>query len=394
MNISIRYALITAALVAAAKAAPFMAVGDSAELFATGVAGVRFDDNILLANSQGKLADGTDAKISDVIFDLTPGLEFDFGKNAQTQGSITVADAFSLYTQHSAYNTNLGQGDFITKYDDGKTKLSANAGYHELNQNTPDIRGLIRRDVSTLGANGETRFSEKTGFGAGVEYSHENYHPVNYVDDDTFTVPLDLYYSLTPKVDLSLGYQYRDYQVKNNLALSSIDNFYSVGARGEFTPKLTGKFAIGVTQRRFSGQSTVPGTQTGLGLDASFAYEFSPKTTLQFGASNDFGTSPTGAQQKNLTINAAAIVRLNEAWTVNAGISYRGINYYALDTGNIATTTTGRTDDYYEATVGGAYVVNANLRIVGGYTYRKYKSQISASEFNNNVFSVAANLRY
>jgi len=40
------------------------------------------------------------------------------------------------------------------------------------------------------------------------------------------------------------------------------------------------------------------------------------------------------------------------------------------------------------------YIVNANVRILGGYTYRNYSSDIAASEFKNNVFSVAANFRY
>ena len=35
-----------------------------------------------------------------------------------------------------------------------------------------------------------------------------------------------------------------------------------------------------------------------------------------------------------------------------------------------------------------------NIRFVGGYVYRNYSSPISASEFTNNVFSIAANLRY
>jgi hypothetical protein len=38
--------------------------------------------------------------------------------------------------------------------------------------------------------------------------------------------------------------------------------------------------------------------------------------------------------------------------------------------------------------------VNANIRIVGGYSYKSYTSVLSGSEFKNNVFSVAANFRY
>ncbi len=379
MNKTIRYVLTTAAIAVASQAAPFMAVGDGAELFATGVLGVRVDDNIFLANN----------KTSDTIFDITPGVELDFGKNSQTQGSLTLADTFSNYTDHSGLNTNLFNGDFVTKYDDGKMKLGFNVGYHELNQNTVDIRAtngrLIRRDITNAGANGEVGISEITAVGAAVTYNHENYHPSNYVDSDTLTVPLNFYYKWTPKVDLSAGFQYRDYQAKNNLAADSTDNFFNVGARGEFSPKFTGKFAIGYTQRRFSGSNL--GNQSLVGLDSSFAYEFSPKTTIQVGASNDFGTSPTGAQQKNLTGNVSVITKLTEEWSINGGLSYRGIRYYGLRTAD-------RTDDYWEGTLGASYILNANVRFVGAYVYRTYKTDILNSGFDNNVFSIAANFRY
>lgn len=351
-----------------------MAVGDGAELFATGVVGVRADDNIFLAK------DGT----SDVIFDLTPGLELDYGKNAQLQGSLTLADDFSLYTDHSNLNTNLFSGDFVSKYDDGKTKMGFNAGYHELNQNSVDVRTdgrLIRRDIGTIGANGEVGISEITAVGGAVNYVNENYHPAGYVDSETLTIPVNFYYKWTPKVDLSVGYQYRNYSVKSGPAVDSSDHFFNVGARGEFTPMLTGKVAVGYTKRNLD----VGGDESLLGIDSSLAYEFSPKTTAQIGLTNDFGTSPTGAQEKNLTANVLVTNKLDEQWSINGGVSYRRIQYAT------------RTDDYWEGTIGAAYTMSANVRLVGSYVYRNYSvgdAAFSASEFDNNVFSIAANLRY
>jgi hypothetical protein len=370
MNKSIRLVLLSAAAAVACQAAPFVAVGDGAELFATGVLGVRADDNILLANSA--------RKISDIILDITPGLELDFGKNAQTQGSLTLADAFAVYTDHSKYNTNLFAGNFVTRYDDGKMKLGFNAGYNELNQNTPDVRGLVRRDVASAGANGEVGVSEISSVGAAVTYSHENYHPANFVDSDTLTVPINFYYKWTPKTDLSLGYAYRDFQA-NNLAEDSTDHFFNIGARGEFGPKLTGKFAVGYRTINYAKSSS----QHAVGLDSSFAYELTPKSALQFGATNDFGTSPTGGKQRNLTINALVTTKLTEEFTANAGVSYRSIHYIA-----------GRTDDYWEGTLGGSYIINANIRLVGAYVYRNYNTDLVGSDFTNNVFSIAANFRY
>jgi hypothetical protein len=383
MNKTLRYVLVSASIAAISHAAPFMAVGDGAELFATGMLGVRADDNIFLSHE----------KTSSMVFDLMPGVELDFGKNAQLQGSLTLADDFVEYSNHSNLNTNLFSGDFVSKYDDGKSKFGANVGYHELNSNQVDAvtnGRLIRRDITSAGANGEASISEITAVGGAIVYVHENYHPEGYIDSDTLTVPVNFYYKWTPKVDLSLGYQYRDFQVNSGPGVNATDHFFSVGARGEFTPLVTGRVAVGYTQRHFKDATIGGSSNRSLpGVDASVAYEFTPKTTLQVGVSNDFGTSPQGQQEKNFVLNGAVISKISEEWSVNGGLSYRRINYYGS-----AIPSQNRSDDYWEASVGATYVVNANIKINGGYTYRTYQTDLLNSDFNNNVFSVAAIFRY
>lgn len=358
--------LITASLAASSYAAPFMAIGDGAELFLTGTLGVRFDDNIYLADN------GED----DIIFDINPGVELTFGKDAQLKGALTLADNFANYADNSNLNTNLFQADFLTKYDDGKMKLGFSAGYHELNQNTFQTRGLVRRDVFNAGADGEVEISQLTAVGAGVNFVHENYKRSGYTDSDSLTIPLDLFYRWTPKVDLSAGYRYRDYTV--DLGEDSTDHYFNIGARGEFTPKLTGRFTVGYNQRDLdrSGEDSM------LGLDASLAYEISPKTSLQLGASNDFGTSPQGQQQENLVFNGMITTKISEEWSLNGGLSWRSIDYGT------------RTDDYWEGLLGTMYTINANVRILASYTYRDYASDLRGADFKNNVFSVAASFRY
>lgn len=374
MKNSIRLALLSASLGASAFAAPFMAIGDGAELFLTGTLGVRSDDNILLARNEE----------SDLIFDIAPGAEITFGKNAQMKGSLIVSHTWSNYSDNSNLNTNLFNGDFVTKYDDGKLKLGFNLGYHELNQNSPDVRpvlaglqpGLVRRDIFNAGGNTEVEISQITSVGAGVSYVHENYKRTGYTDSDVLTVPLDFYYKWTPKLDLSVGYRYRDTQV--DIGSDSTDHFFNIGARGEFSPKLTGKVQVGWNQRKLDRG----GDDDQLGVEGSLAYEISPKTNLQVGASNDFGTSPQGAQQKNTTLNGLITTKVSEEWALNVGLSWRAIDYGR------------RTDDYWEGQIGTTYIINSNIRIQGAYIHRDYSSDLRAAEFKNNVFSVAANFRY
>lgn len=390
MKNTIRLALISISLGASAYAAPFMAIGDSAELFITGTLGIRSDDNIFLGSgprNPNLPVSATNPNVgeeSDIIFDINPGVELVFGKNAQLSGSLKLVDAFANYSDNSDLNTQLFSGDFVTKYDDGKLKLGFNLSYHELNQNSVDVRGLVRRDVFTTGANGEVEVSTMTSVAAGVSFTHENYKRTGYTDSDNLTVPIDFYYKWTEKLSLSAGYRYRDYQV--DIGQDSTDHFFNIGARGEFSPKLTGKLAVGFTTRDLEGRDPITGRSGGddemLGIDASFAYEISPKTSLQLGLINDFGTSPQGQQQENFILNGMITTKVSEEWSVNGGLSFRQIDYRT------------RTDDYWEAIIGTSYAINSNISIVGAYVYRKYNSDLAGSEFENNVFSVGANFRY
>lgn len=388
---SLRFALVSLSIswASLSQAAPFMAIGDGAELFLTGTLGVRVDDNIFLASGlprdPNRPASGTNRlneEIDDIIFDITPGVELTFGKDAQVKGALILSLAFANYTDNSDLNTTLFAGDFVSRYDDGKMKLGFNVGYHEVNQNSVEVRGLTRRDIFTAGADGEVEISQITSIGAGLTFTHENYHPRSFSDSDDLTVPIDFYYKWTPKVDLSLGYRFRDHDMAS-LGNDSKDHFFNVGARGEFTPKLTGRAAVGINTRKIDGPaSRGGGDETLLGADASFTYEMSPKTNLQAGISNDFGTSPQGQQQKNLTLNGMVTSKISEEWTINAGLSWRSIDYGS------------RTDDYLEGTLGTTYVVNANIRIIGAFVHRDYSSDIRGSEFKNNVFAVSAHFRY
>lgn len=374
-----RLAIVTAAFGTAASAAPFLAIGDGAELFVIGTLGVRSDDNILFSEK---------GEISDTIFDINPGVEITFGKNAAFSGSLTLVDAFANYSDNSKLNTQLFAGDFATKFDDGKMKLNFSTGYHELNQNSPDTKNLTRRDEFVVKAGSEFEVSQITSVGAAVKFNHTNYHPKSFADSDDLVVPLNFYYKWTPKVDLSAGYQYRSYEISGFTGAAatapkdSTDHFFNIGARGEFSEKLKGSVAVGVTTRKFDGG----GDETLPGVEASISYAVTPKTALNFGVTNEFGTTPQGAQQKLFSLNAGVVSEIDAQWSVNGNISHRSAEYY-----NIAKT---RTDEYFEGVVGVGYTVNSYVKINASFTYRNNDSDLTGNSFTNNVFALAASFRY
>ncbi len=369
-------AVAAAVMSSSLQAAPFLAIGDGAELFVTGTVGVRSDDNVFLSNDSGRRAGAASQVVSDTIFEITPGFDLTFGKNAQTKGSLSSGVAFSNYSDNGRLDTTLLNINFRSNYDDGKLKLNTAAGYNELNQNSVDIRGLTRRDQTFVNGGGEVSVSEKTSVAAKLSFDKLNYKRAGYSDTETLEVPLNVFYKVSPKVDMSLGYRYRDTQVQ--IGSDSQDNYFNVGARGEFSPKLTGSFNVGYNQRSLTRGKD----QDLFGFEADLAYELTPKTMLNFGASNDFGTSASGDQQKNFSLNGRVSTKVSEVWTLGGGLSYRAIDYLT------------RTDDYVEGQISATYVVNAYVGISGAYAYRNNSSDLRGSEFTNNVFSLSANFRY
>ena len=359
--------LLASTLSVGASAAPFLAAGDGAELFLTAMVGVQADDNIYLSNSA----------IDDTVFNINPGLDFRFGEGAQTKGSFKVVEAISRYSDNDQLDTELLSVSFNSSYDDGKTKFNTSASFAELNQNTFDVRGLTRRDATNVKLGGEVSVTEKSSIGVDVAYSKTDYKvATGYSDLKTFTVPVTYYYNVTEKVDLTAGFRYRD--TDNQKSVDSKDYAYRLGFRGEFTPKVTGSLAAGFGSREFDSG----GDESILDLEGALNFLLTEKTTLQVNASNDFGNSGSGAEQKTFSVGGNLSTKATDQWTVRAGATMRKLDYYT------------RNDDYFEFNLGADFVLNEYVTIIGAYAYRKYDSELVGSDFKNNVFSIAASLRY
>src|SRR5690349_6658879 len=98
-----RLAVLAALLSLSAKAAPFMAVGDGAELFVTSSLGVQFDDNIYLDSNN---------ESDDTIWSFTPGVDLVFGKGSATTGNVYYREEIRRYSDHDNQNTELSSLGF------------------------------------------------------------------------------------------------------------------------------------------------------------------------------------------------------------------------------------------------------------------------------------------
>jgi hypothetical protein len=362
---------LSAGLGLSATAAPFMAVGDNAELFVTASAQVQFDDNIYLDSTN---------ESDDTIMSFTPGVDLVFGKGSVTRGNAYYREEIRRYSDNDVQDTELTNLGVNSSYDNGVTKAGFNASYAQVAQNDNDLNPvgtIVRRKLTNLGANVEFGISEKTSLAAGISFNKTDYGPASYSDSDIWSLPVDVYYKASPKMDWSLGYRYRSTDLSGS-GTDSTDHFINVGARGEFSPKLVGQVRVGLSQRSFD----VGDDDTQLGFDSNLTYAFSEKTVYRFNMSNDFGSSGTGDSTETFRIGLSASNKLSEQWSFTGGLSLNKTDYPT------------RSDDFLEGQLAVTYNLNAIVNFGASYTYRDNSSDSAVAEFTNSIFAFGANIRY
>lgn len=371
MNLTAR-ALALASLVGlSAQAAPFAAVGDNAELFLTADVSMEVDDNIFLRRAG--------LEVDDLIWKFTPGVDFKFGKDSLTSGNVFYTHSFHRYSDTSNQNTDLPSIGINSKYSNGKTKVDFGAGYKETASNEASAPGaILEKNITDARLLGEFGLSQKTVLAAGVRYESEELPAGGvYRDSDKFTIPLDVYFEYSPKLEANVGYQYRNTDLSGN-AVDFKDHFFSVGARGEFTPKLTGQIRVGYVTRDFSNNRD----ESDIGAKADLTYSASEKTSFTVGVASDFETTPTGENNQVKSLNLGLNSRIDEQWGWNADVSFRSMDYAT------------RTDDMVSIGGGFSYTYSEALRFAGRFVHKTQDSPLAAASWDNNVFSLTANLRY
>lgn len=366
MPAPLRRLLLGAAIPAAANAAPFLALGDQAGIFFTHSSEVRYDDNIYFLN----------VPTGDLIFGNRPGLELVFGKKAAIGGKLGAGETFTRYLRADGVDTRFFDGNGSVTYTGSKLQASINGSYVEIDQNTPDDPHLIRRNVATFGGSGEWEMTQLTSIEASVVYARKQYLRNGYGDSDDLTVPVDLYYRLTPKADVSVGYRFRAY--RTTVGPESDDHYINWGVRGGLTPLVSGQVRVGYLTRHLVGGKTL----NLLGVDSRLTYEMTPKTSLILDVSQRPETNPFGIQQRNFLCSLRMESRFSQSWSASASLGYRAIRYPS------------RTDDYTEAKLKVGYVMSSAIRFEGSYSHAHNRAVRPIWEYSSNIMRLGAVFRY
>lgn len=359
-------------------AAPMVSVGNNMDIFFNGSAGLQMNDNLALDESN---------ELDDFVFNLKPGVEFVLGRG-QTNAELSVLYQYDIvrYSEEDQFDTELNNFLVNGSFEGAKVSGSANFSFIEVQDNTvsANITGsLIESEITRFGADGEFAFSQKTSFGAGVQYVDTAY--VGAVegilpDRDTLSIPINAYYAISEKLDVSLGYRYRTTDIDGGN--DPDDHNFSIGVRGELTPKLTGTASVGYQTRNFTVGSFED--TNGLSADVALTWEATPKVTVDGNLYSDFNLGGAGQTIDEQGFRFDARYAINSLWYLRGQLGFSQLEYIGE----------GRNDDLSNFGVSLNYTPNEYVLVSAGYAFQENDSSLDLASFTQNVLNLTASLRY
>ena len=360
-------------LPAVAGAEPLLSFGPDVPLFLTATASVRSDDNVLLSPNN---------KVSDTIYLFAPGVDL-HSNGGQGSAGVTFSEQFSRYVKEKGLNDQLANLSAHIGYQGSETSFTASGSYVQTDQTTTTATNLdqtVKQTIEAVAVGAEGALTAKTRIGMTPSFNRTEFPEVGFTNSDVWTLPVDVYYGVTPKTDVSIGYAYSKTKTQDGLG-DSKGNFLNVGARGEFTPKLSGQIRVGVT----SQTPEVGQTVRQLGANASLNYAYSPKTTFSLFVNNGFAPSAAGNQTEVLTVGLNGNFELSPAWALVLSAGTSSTKYLTLPP---------RTDHFVDLSAGISYVVTSSLNLQASYLYRKNTSPLEALTFDDSLATFTAACRF
>lgn len=384
------------------SAAALVTVGDHASLFFNGSATIQANDNIFLDDQNEE---------SDILFILAPGLELNIGTRANANINIRYREDFHRYSDNSGLDSNYSNVFLSSYWSQPRLDLRLNGSYQELAQPTPELvifpGQLIERDETRAGIRGEYDIGERTSASLGFDTTFVRFQTEGFVDRDTYAIPVNFYYALTPLVDLSLGYRFRHTDTGSRAQVTGFgpggqpifgasqsvadyrDHYFNVGARGELTPKLLGEARVGYQQRNLSGGQTNQRDTSGVSFGVDLSYFTTPRTTFTTGLLRDYQTGSRGGSI-NVTGGSLGIIHnFSHLISAQGEISYTERKWEREAAGQ-----ENRKDELLSLSLGTTYSPTNYLSLSAGYTFRTNDSNIQQVNYDNHIFSVSAGLRY
>lgn len=359
----------------------FVQIGDAVS--------VKLDSSVGFAHTDNLFRDNTN-KQSDDFYTITPGLKVNYGQpNAGLDLDIGLSYEIVRYSEFDAldvellkYNVN-GTMDYLSSFD---TNFAFSQAESQSPRSTFDVAGnpdLIETISSNYSLTTEYRYSPKFSVGLGLKWNELDFE--TFTDEiagkDSFTIPLDIIYRYSEKLDLVYGITYISRDVGARTAFNSDgyeteSYYYNVGLRGDLLPKLFGKFSVGYRTLDFSNNNSDRDT---LGLNSSLTWVISPKVRSMIGIEKGFDATGSGDTHELTRLNISNSFSLNTEFSAGFDVSFTEKDFRS------------RTDEILNLSLTFSYFPSINNNFTFGFYDTESKSVV---DYDVEEFRIRADFRY
>lgn len=383
-------------LAASANAAPLVTIGDEVDVFFKGAVIGKWDSNVYLGTGAA-----SSPKVDDYILTVRLGAELDYGKNSKVKANIKFFEDINRYSNLSHLNNELANVIAKVSYVDERYRGDADFSYSQLQQNNSTMLGAggnpgdqVRYDTYNAGLMNTYLFTDKITGELSIRYYRQHFLEYSdiYSDNNCISVPLNILYQVTEKINAGLSYQYRRTTFSGGDPWSAMygdardDHFIGVNVRGEIFEKLTGSLYFGATHRQLDNAVIADNSSDwNFTMNANLAYQATEKLVATLDFYRDYNS---GASRQNI-VNTGVVLgsryAITEFVSANASLRYENSKYESYG---------DRTDDEYSLSMGLTYTPCKYITVGANYSYYMNSSSVAAATYNRHLVSLDVSVKY
>lgn len=365
---------------------PLVSVGDYASVLFDGSASLVWQSNLFYDRK---------TEVDETMLIMSPGIEAHLGNKASPFDSLIRANyTMQRLDKRSKLNDEYWHFNALASYDGARLDIDGAYSFDEEQTTAGEQRTVGSPDGEFITVAltrayllGEYILSPKFSFGSGVRYHDREFKDKKFrlADVESYSIPADVFYELTPKVDLSAGYEYSFEEV----GVSGVEDyhreqsFFNVGARGNLFPKLNGFLKFGY--RVINPEGSNRETDELFGINAELTHRTTPKLKSKLNLYRGFDVGSEGQSVEDTS------ARLEFDYTISnnfQGNLYTDLSYQDFQDGNAGQ------DFINRSGVRLLYLPNQYWRFSTGYAYIENDSNRLGQGFVNHVLDISASLRY
>jgi hypothetical protein len=279
----------------------------------------------------------------------------------------------------------------ICIYPDSEETLSSQelrAGFVQTSYANSDVGRRVRQSDAELFWEGNVAATGKSSIQGRARLKHTDYHEIDYNTNESFDVGATYNFVSNERLNLGLGYELGLSRsvpdTANSEKTNSVANEVTVRGRGEFLPKVSGRFHIGFASISYTGARE----SSDQDIVAGAVLDWKARERLEISSKLDRDTyfSPDGIVITRTSVALLAAQELVGGFTVLGEVEGSQSDH---ERENLQ-----RRDDQIHLKAGLKYAFNDRFSAMANCTWTTQESDLSLYNYDRALFSGLVSCRF